>query len=626
MLFAVCAFAVPARPGTGIEGAAAHCRSHTESNLLTLQELQKDAVRAGGASRAPQLTPATQDLPLVVIVIGFQNQPYLEDYDWASEIFEGDKSLAAYYTDMSFGNFTFVPAAESSAYQTDGNLNAADAANDGIIHVTLADTDHDDWSLEYGYDPGLATEKQMYQSFLQAMKKATEASAAYIDYASFDRDNDGTISTDELAVAYVVAGYEAAATMNFPEGRDAYLWSHAWSFTDAAGEYGFTPDLPSAGGTAVDSFIAIAEMLEAGEIEPISVLAHELGHYLGLPDLYDTTTYGLGSWSSYEVSFFSLMSDGSWGIDPVTNETIPFSMDIWSRSVLGWCEPGVAEDSGSYYVFAQDYTSNSSNGRALRIPTERENEYYLLENRQFRKWDAGLGSFCSQDHGGIILWHIDDSVYDEYEHDNEINNHTHRPAVIPLYPEVSGDVYSFTGKGTVLSAKPFYDASVWNDTFTALGDSLYLPLYGTGDSADTRDARTLSVASVRFLTDSDTAMEVMIHSAKHDLQKYDAVAATCTEDGSSEYYYCDVCGKYFSDAQGVNEIDAGDWVIHALGHTEPDANGFCERCHEQIAEPTPVTPVPKDLCPYCQQEHTGFFGRFIAFFHRILYFFKQLFG
>ncbi len=52
----------------------------------------------------------------------------------------------------------------------------------------------------------------------------------------------------------------------------------------------------------------------------------------------------------------------------------------------------------------------------------------------------------------------------------------------------------------------------------------------------------------------------------HDLVKTEAKAATCTEAGNSEYYTCGRCGKYFSDAEGRNEISEGSWVIAALGH------------------------------------------------------------
>ena len=58
-----------------------------------------------------------------------------------------DHSLAEFYTDMSLGQFTFTPARETSAFGGE-NRNAADKANDGVIHVTL-DLPHDDWRLEF---------------------------------------------------------------------------------------------------------------------------------------------------------------------------------------------------------------------------------------------------------------------------------------------------------------------------------------------------------------------------------------------------------------------------------------------------------------------------------------------
>ena len=52
----------------------------------------------------------------------------------------------------------------------------------------------------------------------------------------------------------------------------------------------------------------------------------------------------------------------------------------------------------------------------------------------------------------------------------------------------------------------------------------------------------------------------------HSMTAYPAVAATCTADGNSAYWYCAGCGKYFSDASGENEIEENSWVI-AGGHS-----------------------------------------------------------
>jgi hypothetical protein len=47
---------------------------------------------------------------------------------------------------------------------------------------------------------------------------------------------------------------------------------------------------------------------------------------------------------------------------------------------------------------------------------------------------------------------------------------------------------------------------------------------------------------------------------------YGETAATCTKAGNTAYWHCAECGKYFSDAGALNEIQAEDTVIPALNH------------------------------------------------------------
>ncbi|MBR5968476.1 MAG: hypothetical protein IK001_07765, partial [Lachnospiraceae bacterium] len=53
----------------------------------------------------------------------------------------------------------------------------------------------------------------------------------------------------------------------------------------------------------------------------------------------------------------------------------------------------------------------------------------------------------------------------------------------------------------------------------------------------------------------------------HDLEATPASTATCTEAGNTAYWTCKTCGKYFSDAEGTNEIEVNSWIIPANGHT-----------------------------------------------------------
>lgn len=62
----------------------------------------------------------------------------------------------------------------------------------------------------------------------------------------------------------------------------------------------------------------------------------------------------------------------------------------------------------------------------------------------------------------------------------------------------------------------------------------------------------------------------------HVMKKTEAKKATCTEDGNTEYYTCEICGKIFSDKNGLVEIQLSDTVIKAKGHSYE--NGKCTLC------------------------------------------------
>ena len=54
-----------------------------------------------------------------------------------------------------------------------------------------------------------------------------------------------------------------------------------------------------------------------------------------------------------------------------------------------------------------------------------------------------------------------------------------------------------------------------------------------------------------------------------NLKHIDAKAATKTAEGNIEYWYCEDCGKYFADKDGINEITKADTVTAKLPEEEP---------------------------------------------------------
>lgn len=69
-----------------------------------------------------------------------------------------------------------------------------------------------------------------------------------------------------------------------------------------------------------------------------------------------------------------------------------------------------------------------------------------------------------------------------------------------------------------------------------------------------------------WCTDCNTKLAAGTQTDKlaHSLTVVEAKAATVTEQGNIKYYLCEDCGKYFSDAEGENEISLADTVIQKL--------------------------------------------------------------
>ncbi len=139
----------------------------------------------------------------------------------------------------------------------------------------------------------------------------------------------------------------------------------------------------------------------------IGIIAHELGHDLTWPDLYDTdySSEGVGDWS--------IMGGGSW------NKTLggyagnsPAFPDAFLKWYQGWItptaisgiQPGTvinqAETNPQAYILGTNPGGVNWNfGVASGV-----GEYFLVENRQLTGYDVGLPG-C-----GLIITHIDELV------------------------------------------------------------------------------------------------------------------------------------------------------------------------------------------------------------------------
>jgi M6 family metalloprotease-like protein len=151
------------------------------------------------------------------------------------------------------------------------------------------------------------------------------------------------------------------------------------------------------------------------------VIAHEVGHQIGLPDLYDTFIGGS------VIGYWDLMDFGS-GVgvvlsDPATDEAyyvtgiVPGPLSVWSRSFLGWLEPDTVYAGGQFDLDAIDLQGASPGTEGLVVPLH-SYEHYMIENRQCDLDGDGVGYLLrdpSDDSTGVIMGPVDEQSVPNYE-------------------------------------------------------------------------------------------------------------------------------------------------------------------------------------------------------------------
>ncbi|MCR4589196.1 MAG: hypothetical protein K5668_00050, partial [Lachnospiraceae bacterium] len=501
-------FAILSGRGTG-EGFKKEIREP-----VTLDKLEGEAGDAGLDSIMD--SSGLKTMPLITIVVSFNNVPYREDYVWSEKLYGEGDTLQNYYYEMSDHKFTFVPAEENC--EIDNGTTGFDEINDGIIHVTVG-RDHGVWE-DLNNDDAWA-------DLAVVLREALEKSAYYyIDITKYDKNNNRQIDTNELGISFIIAGYNCANMLDPSVSANERLWPHKFSFSCNALGLTYIP------------YIAIAENIKhtgyPEKQEYPGVIYHELGHYIGFQDLYDIYYYEedhpeLAKWRGYDTDLLSIMHTGSYATEREGGNYKATGIDAFNRALLHWIEPEEVTEDGVYTLSSQE----SSNGyNILRIPTGRKGEYYLLENRRAEGMDEGLWKYGdymangeqSKDPNGIVIWHIEKNVYDEYEFDNEVNTADHCPAVMPLFPEgkAAGDSYinwqfseyTLDFNNSLPNFRlPFYNRSNFEKVFKnteGYEKGLFLPLYGEGNDKDDPDKRTLSGINLRFIDDPSRDIRVEI--------------------------------------------------------------------------------------------------------------------
>jgi len=217
-----------------------------------------------------------------------------------------------------------------------------------------------------------------------------------VDFSEFDENDDGYID----AIAFVHSGYGAEYGGSDEDGTyyDNRIWSHKWTIFNPS-TWEIHPWESNEGVMVGDYHMeTILNGVSGSTISTIAVGAHETGHFLGLPDLYDTdgTSSGIDTWG---------VMANSWGWDYTGN--VPPSFSAWSKYVLGWINPSNLTTPGTYEL--NDIESNDE-AFIISLPYA-DGEFLLIENRQPILSDRQMPD------GGLLIWHIDHMVSSENDHE-----------------------------------------------------------------------------------------------------------------------------------------------------------------------------------------------------------------
>jgi immune inhibitor A len=210
---------------------------------------------------------------------------------------------------------------------------------------------------------------------------------AYVDFRQFDLNHDGHIP----ACFMVHAGADGS-----DNGNVNCLWSHAIPWFGYQTGDGVTID----GVTNVPEFAMVAEARET-TMCCIAVMCHEMGHLVGLPDLYD------GSRNDWGPGYWSLMSYGAWGAGGNTPWS-PSHPDAWCLNEAGFVTPTVVT-TNLYNVHIPPVEDEPVVYKAWRNGTNRDTCFYL-DNRQQKGFDTPLPGH------GLAVWHIDPYYYDMWNY------------------------------------------------------------------------------------------------------------------------------------------------------------------------------------------------------------------
>ena len=338
-----------------------------------------EAMCAGAAYR----TTATPNLPTrgrvttLVIFARFADEVgSAQAPAYAADLFDPDLpgSLRHFYAEMSRRQFDLDGESLPRAY-------AAKGTADSYISAAAAVGD--------------------FGRFTREILAAAEED---VDYGRFDNDGPDGVPNSGDDDGYVDVLF--IVTQSIPTG---FILGDA----DGVARLGLDGDYRTADAAALGGTVRVRSdaSLPGGTLQrglhftdAVSIMAHEFGHLLGLPDLYDRNAELLGepptpADESAGIGYWGLMGHGTRGWD---DRGGPNPFCAWSLKRLGW----LGIDNSQLVIVeerieAAPFVDVSQGGRVYQLPLAGK-EYFLVEHR------SSANSYYERHlpAEGLLIWHV----------------------------------------------------------------------------------------------------------------------------------------------------------------------------------------------------------------------------
>jgi len=286
----------------------------------------------------------------------------------------GPNSVRSFYIEQSSNRYAvhgdvtdWIPVPNNAAYYDDNP--------DSNVWFFLEDT-VDGW----------------YNAQKAAGKTDAEINAYLSQFDVYDRYDYNSNGNFDEPDGYIDTFQSVHSGQGEEEGAPAWaIWSHSWYVRyELWGLAG--PAFNPLGGIQVgNSDYWVGKYTIQPENGGVGAFAHEYGHDMGLPDLYDY--YGENG-----TGFWTLMSSGSWideGKDTIGNK--PSHMGAWEKFQLGWLNYEVARAGvrSVHKLAPMEFNTKQAQGLFVILPQKEgadgnHNHYYVAEYRTYKGYDDGL--------------------------------------------------------------------------------------------------------------------------------------------------------------------------------------------------------------------------------------------